>query len=1361
MTSKIPNFTVLLTLLCMQIIPIRMMAQMTHLHTTQKGLSSSSISSIDIDSKGMAWISGLSSLDLFDGQNFYNLIDDNIRGKHQFNTIYGVREYKDNLYWLITSNGLHLYDAKQNKYEHIFLREEEDSVLGYPINTFTDFPKEGYKLVSTSGSSMFVFNTDKMETDMALTKKLQSVVNTLYTECVFVDSSGLLWVNTIDRRFICVDLRTMKLKPFTSDVRFGMFISRQGISKIIELKNHNLMIGTNDGVFIYDRKTNNIRSPKGSQPANLPISTMIETRQGKRLIGSDSRGIWEFDANENLVPYQLPDHLFNLSYAKVRAFAEDSEGTLLVGLFQKGVLVIPQTSDNFVYHAVSPTSNGSNASCITSMMVDKSGNYWVATDGCGVFKCSENNISALQQKVEGLSSQLVQSIITDEKGTIWVGTYGGGVQYFDGTRFVTPNWAEEIKGFFIMSLAYNSAENVIYVGTNGNGVYALDLNNQTAKRISFTMNVNPWTSTLHCSKDGTLWIGTSQGMFFYNAKTGSQGEVKFDKSDLLMTQCITSDADYIYIGTNGGLVKYNPKDNSVVMHFPGQYIMSIIPTADDIWLSSSKEIICFNKKTEEADLYTSFGEYFIGEFHKNSFLSVKGNIMLGCDNGIISFKPEMVKQKKSLCNPLVFTKLRINSEAVTYSADSDDNYTDSNIFTATSVDLPYSCNSINLAFCVPDFSAPERIQYEYILEPYDKAWHKCTVIQAAYYSSLPSGHYKLRVRAYYETNEEMYQEAVIDISIGYPWYNSVWAWMLYIAILALAGYFIYKIMRERARQRRLLSLARQNEQIKEDKLRLFTSITHELRSPLTMIVSPLRQLMSMTDDEETLNLYKVMSRNCNRLLDLVKQITDIRKIDSGQFRLHFSEVDFIKYSDDIFASFTAIATVKRINFTIEHSSPEIMIWLDTVHFEKVLSNILSNAFKFTPEEGKIIVRTRYTVRESKDWLEIRIYNSGSHINHEDLPHIFERFYQGKISESAGSGIGLNLVSELMNLHHGIIDCHNIDPDGVEFILQLPLGSAHLSEEEVLPRAAESKDSQKLDLLDIPENIDTDDLSVSQGTNNENGAVQSGLSNSQLTILVVDDDESLCQYLSEQLSADYNVITAHSGNSAWQTILSKRPDAVVTDIRMPDGDGLELCKRIKSNPETDTTPVILLTSENSDRAQIHSLNLQVDHFISKPFNLLLLKSAIAQVIRVRENLMGRIRRTEIGYDYSAMTIDNAEEKLYVRINEALRRHLDDSSFGVNELAAEVGISRVHLNRKLKERYGITPNNFIRSFRLKQAAYLLAGNKVNISEIAYRVGFSSHSHFSNTFHEFFGMTPKEFYTYYTHTENEAELQKLLKP
>ena len=1339
-------------------------AQMSRMYTTQNNLPTSDIYDIYVDEKGWAWVSGVSSMSLFDGTNFYNLMKkgQDIRVP-VLNTVRGVRDAGDACMWVYSSNGLYKYHLLTNKFEHVMLSENEDSVKGMSMHCFIDYPKDGYKLIGTDEYGILLFDTKSCKVDKALTDRLCKVIDDKMCTEAMIDSRGCLWAvcNTVRR----VNLKVMKDVGLPMESQAARVLKEHRVEDIDELEQAGkMLLATDGGLLIYDRGEDMLRTLRGGH-IDMPISVVYVTRSGRVLVGSDGYGIWQLDAkSEVLEPLSVYDPNMNLAFAKVKAIAEDGMGNMLFGLLQKGVMVTTYTEDNFRYYALSPTDNRMNAVAVSALTWDERVGYVMATDGCGVFVSRDGNLSNARHLADGLRSALVQTLQVDAAGRVWAGSYGGGVEYLDmnSGHFVTPDWLNGISNDYIMTLGYDKSRNWLYAGSNGRGVYRIDLDSHKVDNLLTLRYFNPWVSALFDDYDGSLWIGTGEGVFVYDPNDESLNEVKFPESNIVTVHCITRMGSILLVATNNGLVCYDPDTKQSVRLLDNQFIKSVEVLGNDIWLTTERAVICVEQILTEKGLpdpdvvttrcYTSFGGSFLGEFHGSSHTQAEGKMVLfGGDNGIISFNADAMKQHRKLTADIFFTRLLVNGRERNYNPDLRRNVMDASIGSATEINLPDGDNSLRVYFSVPDFSSADRINYQYKLDGFDKVWKSAGTIGEIYYPNLPSGKYTLTVRAYYENNEQEYKEKSIRICIAQPWYNTVWAWMIYTIIVLSLAYFIYRIQHERSRQRNLLTRARHNEQLKDAKLRMFTSIAHELRTPLTMILSPLRQLQASTDDEQLLSLYDVMNRNCNRLLAVVKQITDIRKIDNGQFHLHFSEVNFADYCEYICSSFTAYASAKQITFTIEHLNQNVTVWLDTIHFEKILTNILSNAFKFTPSGGRIILRTKCILKDSNDWFEIRIYNSGSKIDVKDIPHIFERFYQANTDNiNAGSGIGLNLVNELVNLHHGTIEAHNIDPDGVEFVMNFPLGSAHLSEEELLPRQVIADNDREQDddiFADISPMGITDNDTEGDGTRNK------------YSILVVDDEDDLCQFVKSQLQDDYNILIANSGNTAWQEILKSRPDVVVTDIRMPDGNGIELCKRIKGNPETDNIPIIMLTSENSDRAQINSLNLQVDHFLSKPFNVLMLKGAIAQSLRLREQMKSRIRRTEVGFDYSQSTIDSVDDQLFARVNAILKKNLDDSTFGVSELAEQAGISRVHLNRKMKERYGMSPVNFIRSYRLKQAAYFLVNNNVNISEVAYRVGFSSHSHFSNSFREFFGMTPKEFITYYAENEDDETLQKLL--
>lgn len=1386
---------------------IKMYGQMPRLYTTQQGLKTSDIRGLSIDSRGIIWIAGSSAMEMFDGQSFYSVsLKDSTSGNNICDVVYGVIEinplkknenpqtHKFN-YIVKTNSGLYHYNLSEDKFTRIYLSEKEKGQTPYGIREVLPYSKPGYMLIMTEGHGAYVFNANNLEVDHEETEKIGSAMSQGYLISAYIDAENNLWYFNSNHELHGLNTGTLKSITLESDDNVNEIITRAQVTCICE-DTDNIYFGTQEGI-LYCQKTNDSRKRQlqfieETTKLNLPVSIIKSIKKGTLLIGTDSYGLWELNSDANnkytLEKSNFSNSQLNLDYGKVKCIEHDKEGNTIIAMLQKGLLIIPSHSETFRYHAISPEKGEINASCITSITVDKDLNYWITTDGCGVFTTDGMHLATARQITQGLNSPLVQDLIVDKEQNVWIGSYGGGVQRYEKDKFVTPKNLEILRFSPVMSLVFSQKQNKIYIGINGNGVYSYDIENEELTHLEQSSHLNPWIETLFIDENDKLWIGTANGLYYIDTQSGKSGEVNYKKECSQSVHCINKDKDMILFGTNEGLVLFNTKSNEYNYLLKDERVMSIEQTETDYWIAAVGSIFSIDKKKLTPTRYTSFGGFYLGEPHRSSCVRpIPDDILFGCDNGIICFTPSLIKQNTGIKNPLTFNSFRTNGK--------------SHNTVPENITLAYENNSFSITFGVAHFSAPEQIHYEYMLEGYDKEWNACRNFPRAYYSSLAPGTYTLKVKAYNEADSTDFKTQSVTITVTPPWYTSTWAKIAYILFFIVTGYCIYRTINSRKKQKMLLQQAREQEKLKEAKLKTFTSITHEMRTPLTMIVAPLKQISSQHKDQETQSLCKVMKHNCDRLLNIVKQMTDIRHIDSGQLKLHFKEVDIVKYIDDILELFKANAKLKGISLGYDHNESTQSIWIDTTHFEKIIVNLLSNAMKFTPEGGSIKVSSN---NEEDGKLTIKIFNSGSHINEEDIPHIFERFYQGDSDvKMIGSGIGLNLVQELTTLHHGQISVSNMN-DGVEFTLTMPLGNSHIKQEEMTEddnnaaseagldeeiqmmadklekqmkeenaaneqKEEESKEQtentdeeQEEEKNDNEEenDINEEEFNDEESEDEENEAyTMLSNSKSEKTILVVDDDVELCEFIAAQMNIYYNVLTAHSGNSAWQTILKQRPDVIVTDIKMPDGNGIELCKRIKGNPETEYIPVIMLTSENDENAQMKSLELHVEYFLSKPFNLLMLRAAIGQVLNVREMMQKRISRIDASNNYETVSIDSADDKLFTRINEQIQKHIDDSEFGVESLAMEVGISRVHLNRKMKEKYGVTPRQFIKSFRLKQAAYLLVHNQVNISDVVYKLGFSSPSFFSSSFHEYFGMTPKEFMACYADHPDDETLKKLL--
>jgi len=1367
------------------------MAQSPRLYTLNNGLSSSYVNYLYSDKDNFIWVVTSESLEIFDGNGFHVInYNDPATGGRIFDVVNCISQIDDERYWVLTNIGAFIFNARTNEFERIKMTDDEPQ-LGFSFTQVLDFPGKDLKVIPSDGFGTFIYNTKEQKVDTMLTKKLKQLLPSTYICELFIDGKKQLWTNDVNHRICLINCRKWKNIELNITDEAQKILNDGYVKLFLEDKIHNkiYMAMTKGGVLVYDNQTNIVREINGNRRDFYTLAMLLDA-SGRLLVGTDNFGLWEMNRNdETLKPVNVDIDNLDFQHAKIHSLAQDKEGNIVVGLFQKGLLVLPSQKGGFDYIPLSVAANGKNSSCVTDMTVDKNGDLWCATDGSGVFRTPKEKNAVAQPMNDGLKSMSAQTVVVDKHGTVWCGTWNGGVQYFDGNSFKAPDFFDEYEKTSVMSLAYDKVEDKIYAGTNGEGLIVIDAVNKTAHKANTGEDMD-WIDLVYMDSDRQLWVSDAVYNYCYDLKNGKCKPVTFSDKQIYRALSFEQDGDNMLIGTNFGLFCVNretkePVEIKEFMQTKNMRIKAIQPVKNGVWITTDKGLAFIGKNDDNMTLFKNPGGKNIGEFHAATSLQLpNGTLMFGGDNGIIRFKTDDFTDKEQKIKEIFFTELFVGNEEKTYNAEDKDNVTDANILYATKIKLKRGDNTFRIKFSVPEFGDPYRIFYSYILEGYEKIWHDTDAGDPqAYYASLSPGTYTFRVRAYLDNaninnkNSQNFCERTIKVVVPYPWYATWWAYLIYALLAAIIGYYIYKNIKERQKQRNLLRVATQNEQIKEAKLRLFTSIAHELRSPLTMIISPLKELIRKETDENKIEDYNIMQRNCNRLLNIVNQISDVRKIDNGQFKLHFSQVEFLKYEEDIMAAFKGMAAAKNISFTAETEDKAMTAWIDTMHFEKILVNLLSNAFKFTPNGGKISVKTLkcdntagadgkkvFDDDRIKQYMDITVYNSGSHIDENDLAHVYERFYQGNDGNNGmGSGIGLNLTNELVKLHHGTIEVHNVNPDGVEFVVKVPLGNAHLSQEELTPRdnhfisknsnsdKAVSKDSLAETVADIQKgtaNAETDLVNQDNAEKKE-----------KTSVLVVDDDVELLDYIRNSLVGDYNVNVAKSGNEAWGKILTYRPDIVITDLMMPDGNGYDLCKRIKNNPETDDVAVIVLTSEANEDNQLMSMDLQADHFLSKPFNIQILKSALVQVKRTRDNIINKLRRNQIDHDYSKATINSADETLIKRVHEAVMKHLDDSDFGVEELSREVGVSRVHLNRKLKDLCNISPSAYIRTVRLKQAAYLMVNKKVYVSDVAYNVGFSSLSYFSTQFHEFFGMTPKEFMAAYSENADDETLAKLL--
>ncbi len=1368
------NFIIILILI---FIPFCLHGQRIRFYNTEKGLPNSLIHKVTQDDHGYIWIATENGACYFDGMRFTTFRHDPNKPKTLSSDLVKVI-YTDSkgVTWIGTSNGLQIYNRENNTFRKLSL--QYPSFTGTPYITSIVENKENNKiLVSVAGFGIIVYEIITHQIDLETTNSLKKLYETSYLGTLFIDHEGSLWSYSEQGYFFKVNLQRMEIEKLQWSPALKEKSKKFIVSAIAEDPvNRNILIGTyNNGIFIYDHLLGYIRKPKGKSSSEFRIRVLLaEKKKGNKSsiwVGCEDTGLKKFDREyEEIIRPDFQYAPIDLDNCKVHSIMQDVQGNIWVGVFQKGLLIIPNSTNDFEYLKLSATkgSMSVNIACATSITRDNNSNLWVGTDGGGLFKILDDGTKIRYTKNNTpLPNNAILTIITDKRGTLWISTYLGGITTFNPHKgFQT--YSNDIELQKVICSVYDSKSDKLYLGTLGHGVKVLSLSNNQKTVYTITKNLE-WVNSLCLDSSGNLWVGHTEGIICISIE--KEKEIYTDLANNLKgitTNSSLEDRDgSMWFGSPNGLFHYQKKTNKLSQYsinegLPSNLITSIQQESNGIlWISTINGLSKFDPETNTFNNFYAYDGLQDNEFRMNaSHMDKDGKMFFGGISGITTFYPVKITGKEKLTSKIYFSNLKVLNKDVYYNETlGKKNILDRHISQADQITLKKNQNVFSLEFAVLEYTNPSKVMYGYMLKGFDDNWrYTDSNHRLATYTNLPEGSYTLNVKAFFEGCPEdknvVYNE--INIRILPPWYKTYWAYFIYLSLLVFIVWeFLNLLNRRKLRIQEHLELEK-----KEMKLRMFTDLTHEIRTPFTLVMAPIKSLQETETDSRRKEMFNLVNRNILRILRLLNQLMDIRKIDNQQLNMQFQKTDLIFFIQDIMKSFEQLAIMRNIDFRLVSNFESLEVWVDQANFDKVLFNIFSNAFKFTSDHGYILVSLD-TFRNNPnegllqtigDYIEIFIENSGSKIEENEIERIFDRFYQSSNNETvSGSGIGLHLAKKIVQLHHGKIKAKNTE-NGVAFIVYIPLTNKHLSAEEISSSEKnkeiytrirqEDELHPETDVIDLPLSEETIDVKVNK---------------SKRSLIFVDDDADLGKYIWMELSDKYNVKVFTNAADAWKVISTTVPDAVMIDLFMPGGDGISLCKKIRKNPETNHLPVIIITSEMDEKSKHLCIESGADHYLTKPINLELLKSTITQAVQTRDTIRNKYR-SKVNPDFDRIKVSSPDSRLIAKVVETIRINIENSEFNVDDLSREVGLSRVHLNRKLKENINISPSKLIKSIRLKQAAYLLINNKVNISEIAYKVGFSSHSYFTNNFKEYFGMPPTEFVLKHTGIDDKETLNKL---
>lgn len=1335
---------------------IQTWAQSGKLFNTDNQLSSNLATQVFQDKSGFIWIATRNGLNNYDG--------------------YHINVIKKDMSNFLGLNSSYINSIAQDEKEHILLGTN-NSLLEFTGSEFLKIPmldskgeelatyvKQVYPLknkdvaVATSGYGIMIKKKDAQECH-AMKGEVEKLK---YIHKLLEDKRGRLWIITEDGKLY---------RKETNGRVTSHFVGTEGVDAqdIQQDVLGNLYLASkNQGVHLL-RAGSNVFT-RISSIGNLPIENIYISRNNKLYIGCDGLGIYVYDPQTGfLQDNPLFSRLVNLAKSKVTSIIEDNQGNIWVSMLQKGVFMQSNIQNDFNYMGFRLGSrNVIGENCVTSLSINQGNQVWVGTDKDGLYLF---NIATRSVEGHFLNQHTVLTLCKDEQGRTWVGTYTDGLGYMDAAGSFHPVDLGISKSVGIFDIKQDPQGN-IWIATMGEGLFCLQKDgsrrNYKAKygadnNLKVNSLPNDYLIKMALSKDGNhVYIATSVGLACLDRKRNSwvstfKGINCLNKNSF--SHCVFVDSkDYVWYGTEDGAFCFDfrkgiePKHYSTAQGLTDNGVASI--TEDNkgkIWLGTNSGLNMLNPKDGSIIRFYTESGLQSNEFSDASVCTTQDKkvILMGGSGGINWFQADRVKQHPCQAK-VVISGFVVNNKAVTPGMESGSyTITDSWVTVAREFNLSHDDNTFSLQLSTLTYNNVEQIRYAYSIN--GDAWRTVPAGQNELaFSHMAPGSYKYRIKAICNGYETPVKEFTIIVHPA--WYASIWAKLFYLLLL-IAAIMLY--LRHRKRQMEDQLILQQHihaEEMGEAKIKFFMNISHEIRTPLTLIITPLLSLIKEDKEPHRQGIYEIIRKNSERILHLINQMMDLRKIDKGQMVMRMCETDLVSFINEEYELFKQQALTKNIDFVYQHDSDKLPIWIDRNNFDKVIMNILSNAFKFTPTAGNILLSLTHTEHHAY----ISIKDSGIGIPKDKLETIFQRFYQSpndSNERNMGTGIGLDLTRSLVELHYGTISARNNEGEkgskfehGSEFIIRIPLGKDHLKPEELI----EEEEVRKKQNQELAE-MEQQELEVQEAENEENGVSTSDMlgkatasaKGNRAEIVIVEDEEDIQEYLKAQLSSDFKIRTYPNGKVALNEILKKKPDLIISDIMMPEMDGTTLCTKLKTNINTNDVPIILLTAKSREEDQLEGLQTGADAYILKPFNMDILRRTIINLLTVRRTLRNKFTGNESQEQkVEHKQIQTPDDALMQRIMEVINENIGDSDLSVDMIAQKVGISRVHLHRKMKELTNQTPHSFIRNIRLQQAAKLLKDGKQSITDVMYTCGFSNSASFSTMFKNLYGCSPREY-------------------
>lgn len=1362
------------TMLLLLVIPSLCFSQVSYLNfkhiNVEQGLSNSTIQTIFQDSRGFIWIGTQYGLNRYDGYNVTVYKNDPANSASlSDNDIQSIYEDQEHNIWVGTVFGLNRFNPNNNSFTRYKHEIGNPKSLSNNYVTFIAGDKDDDLWICTHGGGLDLFNlqtgtfTHYMHTEGRVGAISDNHVNYFYE-----DIRGAKWVAT-NHGLNLFNKKNSTFKVFSGN---SSILESADIRIINGDKAGNLWLGTqNSGLILFNPSNNLLKAYRHSEKiptsiAKNQISSILFDSKGELWVGTVDGGLDLYDRNKDgFFHYNNADPTLsnsNLTQLTVSVIFEDNQKNLWLGTQRGGINLYTPSSNKFKLYRHQLDPNSLSCSDVTSVYQDLKGNIWIGTQlgGLNLFNRTKNTFEHFRHNplnAKTIGSDVVLDTYQDRDGNFWVGTWGGGLDLFNSengtfTRFLNnPQDKNSISSDYVQKI-FEDDKGTLWVGTYYGGLETFNRSTKTFKRFTGSKHVNgdiflgDNIVSINEDKNENLWIGTDDGgLNCYNLQSQKVSHY-FNKEDKMpnLRVIFVDSKRRVWIGQIG-LYLYDPSQKKFHLYtqlagLANEFIKGI--TEDDqgnLWISSTNGLTRFNPDTYTFKKY-NMGDGLQGlEFENACLKSKSGEMFFGGTNGLNTFYPGDIPLNRFV-PPVYITAFQIFNKDISVGNNSpltqDITFTDR-------IALSYKQSTLSFTFAALNFTAPENNQYAYKLEGFDKDWNYIGNQRKAFYTNLDPGQYIFRVKA--ANNDGVWNESgtSIRVIITPPFWKTSWFTVLIIVIVIGSTYLLLCFKRS-------LELKELEEKKKEEihkiQLQFFTNISHELRTPLTLILGTLENLLTKRGPLNIAHSYNLMHRNTTRIISLVNELMDFRKVEEGFLKLKVIQGDLSLFINEIAEEFKDLALSKKIIFKINKPVTLPDTWFDPQILEKIILNLVHNSFKYTSDESHIvleilepsyvfkpvfenhlIVKSNY---RGKNYIHIRVLDDGCGISKDSIQHLFDRYYRIN-NLHLGSGIGLPFVKSLTSLHKGDIYVSSERNKGTEIIIGLPV---HRDDYTIDEKWLISTEEGGVSLESI-------DYKFFLPIENTSELTLSDKKNPNKHILVVDDNTELLNFFQECLSSLYVVSTASDGESGLAKARELFPDLIISDIMMPRMNGIDYCKAIREDITISHIPFIMLTAKGALKSKIEGVESGADFYFEKPVSISLLLLTIRNIFDQKEKL--KERYTSDFYLNARELVHSSKDKVFMdKLIYIIELQLVNPELDVDYLCCEIGMSKTKLYQKIKHITGQSIGEFIRSIRLRNAVHIMTHEDIPLTEVTLRVGIQTQSYFTKAFKKEFGKTPSQF-------------------